>query len=488
MANAEDGKPIARPGSSDKLEDSVSGWEIYQNRDKLQTALDVQAAGFVAHGARQAAAADPEARKPNKASWKGVKANVVSPAAPAMADVASSAAASSQAPAGGALLPTEVTRGYMTKQGGMMKNWKKRWFVLEGHTLTYYADKANAESSYPTPKGSVDMRQVSAVEMSQVEHKGASINLTIPGRVHKFLNPDQSARELWFSRLTEVHRIISSAPPGTFGPVASSSSSSTPPARPAPPTTTSAGREMVSLDANIDILLARDTTANELGIGAVHVSLLDMGGQPEFWQPIGGLLRNNSVITVCGDMREILHNIRKNEPIYGDSHMQGIDELFSWLDVISSRTGDGKVIIGLSRADVVTSSKEYKLISDTIHARLRAQEHPILTDDRIVFGPNGLIFFPLDNTKGLKSDGVAAYQKAMQKCCEESSSSNQLVPLELLQLQDTVQALQVRNLVGHYCCPIRPPISLSPLLPYLAVFLSLPRFAPSFRFLVSLSP
>jgi len=76
------------------------------------------------------------------------------------------------------------------------------------------------------------------------------------------------------------------------------------------------------LQAHIDILLARDTTANELGVGAVHVSLLDMGGQPEFWQPIGGLLRNNSLITVCGDMREILHNIRKKELIYGDSHLQ----------------------------------------------------------------------------------------------------------------------------------------------------------------------
>lgn len=38
MSAAEDGRPIARTGASQHLEDSVTGWEIYQNRDKLHKA------------------------------------------------------------------------------------------------------------------------------------------------------------------------------------------------------------------------------------------------------------------------------------------------------------------------------------------------------------------------------------------------------------------------------------------------------------------
>lgn len=38
---------------------------------------------------------------------------------------------------------TEIHSGWMTKQGGLIKNWKKRWFVLRSTgALDYYLDKA----------------------------------------------------------------------------------------------------------------------------------------------------------------------------------------------------------------------------------------------------------------------------------------------------------------------------------------------------------
>jgi hypothetical protein len=34
--------------------------------------------------------------------------------------------------------------GWLTKQGGFIKNWKKRWFVLQGTKLHYYEDNVRS--------------------------------------------------------------------------------------------------------------------------------------------------------------------------------------------------------------------------------------------------------------------------------------------------------------------------------------------------------
>eukprot|EP01112_Ceratiomyxa_fruticulosa_P017706 TRINITY_DN5572_c0_g1_i1.p1 TRINITY_DN5572_c0_g1~~TRINITY_DN5572_c0_g1_i1.p1 ORF type:complete len:195 (+),score=28.29 TRINITY_DN5572_c0_g1_i1:93-677(+) len=34
-------------------------------------------------------------------------------------------------------------QGFMTKQGGMFKNWKRRWFILKGTDLYYFRDKSD---------------------------------------------------------------------------------------------------------------------------------------------------------------------------------------------------------------------------------------------------------------------------------------------------------------------------------------------------------
>jgi len=31
-----------------------------------------------------------------------------------------------------------VKRGFLTKQGGSIKTWHKRWFVLDTHKVSYY--------------------------------------------------------------------------------------------------------------------------------------------------------------------------------------------------------------------------------------------------------------------------------------------------------------------------------------------------------------
>ncbi len=35
-----------------------------------------------------------------------------------------------------------VKAGYLTKQGGPLQTWKRRWFILRGNTLCYYKDES----------------------------------------------------------------------------------------------------------------------------------------------------------------------------------------------------------------------------------------------------------------------------------------------------------------------------------------------------------
>ena len=63
--------------------------------------------------------------------------------------------------------------GYLTKLGDIRKNWKRRWFLLDGSgkgILTYYEDEANHGENGSrvgvNEKGQIDMRHVVGVEKS----------------------------------------------------------------------------------------------------------------------------------------------------------------------------------------------------------------------------------------------------------------------------------------------------------------------------------
>ena len=59
-----------------------------------------------------------------------------------------------------------IKEGWMTKQGGSYKSWKKRWFTLVDTTLTYYPDqKAKKE------KGKIDLKKATGVDDAPEEKK-----------------------------------------------------------------------------------------------------------------------------------------------------------------------------------------------------------------------------------------------------------------------------------------------------------------------------
>lgn len=40
-----------------------------------------------------------------------------------------------------------IRQGYLTKKGSVVKNWKRRWFILDNQTLVYYKNKGDIDSA-----------------------------------------------------------------------------------------------------------------------------------------------------------------------------------------------------------------------------------------------------------------------------------------------------------------------------------------------------
>lgn len=153
---------------------------------------------------------------------------------------------------------------------------------------------------------------------------------------------------------------------------------------------------------------------------------------------------SGAIISVFFRLDEVLHNITKGKRLkardgtfVGDSDMMGINELFTWLDAVSSRTSAGPVLLVAAFADRVQDRQAVSMVSSYLLERLQQQEHPVLA--RIEQPPaSDLIFFVVDNTRGLQDPGVCTYREALLKLAEAALSATQLVPFNFLQLQDLI--------------------------------------------------
>jgi hypothetical protein len=59
--------------------------------------------------------------------------------------------------------------GWCTKQGGSIKTWKKRWFVLKGNRLWYFKGKTDTEA-----KGYIDLERGTVVRDESKRRKNIS--------------------------------------------------------------------------------------------------------------------------------------------------------------------------------------------------------------------------------------------------------------------------------------------------------------------------
>eukprot|EP00761_Pharyngomonas_kirbyi_P007086 gb/GECH01007095.1/.p1 GENE.gb/GECH01007095.1/~~gb/GECH01007095.1/.p1 ORF type:complete len:206 (+),score=65.44 gb/GECH01007095.1/:1-618(+) len=91
-------------------------------------------------------------------------------------------------------------RGWLIKQGGAVKNWKKRFCVLQDGSLQYYKDENDSE-----PRGVIFIRGQFSRRMSPDEEKALDIKngllITNPNRTFYLYGGSQKEADKWVERL-----------------------------------------------------------------------------------------------------------------------------------------------------------------------------------------------------------------------------------------------------------------------------------------------
>eukprot|EP00002_Diphylleia_rotans_P002582 TRINITY_DN11630_c0_g1_i2.p1 TRINITY_DN11630_c0_g1~~TRINITY_DN11630_c0_g1_i2.p1 ORF type:complete len:407 (-),score=70.73 TRINITY_DN11630_c0_g1_i2:356-1531(-) len=76
-----------------------------------------------------------------------------------------------------AALQNPEKEGYLLKQGGSIKTWKKRWFILKGNYLFYFKEKGDAN-----PKGIICLKEGSVETSSADIGKSHAFSIKTPDR------------------------------------------------------------------------------------------------------------------------------------------------------------------------------------------------------------------------------------------------------------------------------------------------------------------
>ncbi|KAH0793265.1 AGC family protein kinase [Histomonas meleagridis] len=85
-----------------------------------------------------------------------------------------------------------VKEGWLSKQGGLIKTWKKRWFSLVGSTLHYSEKQGKKEQGY------IDLKPASTVELAPESKKQPAFKIVVPGsRTFLLLAPNKAECQAW---------------------------------------------------------------------------------------------------------------------------------------------------------------------------------------------------------------------------------------------------------------------------------------------------
>lgn len=96
-------------------------------------------------------------------------------------------------------MDTKITKeGYLIKQGGKIKTWKRRWFVLRESTLAYYKDEKDDK-----PVGLISLKECKSFELAaQKVHKPYAFEIATPDRVYVCCAKDEDEMWEWINVLS----------------------------------------------------------------------------------------------------------------------------------------------------------------------------------------------------------------------------------------------------------------------------------------------
>jgi len=99
---------------------------------------------------------------------------------------------------------TVIRKGYMVKQGGRIKTWKKRWFVLDSSKLTYYRDMNEIN-----PLGTISLQVCEGVLEDATTKKNCFMVVT-KARTYKMTAPTRHEMAEWMVSVKNVIQELAS--------------------------------------------------------------------------------------------------------------------------------------------------------------------------------------------------------------------------------------------------------------------------------------
>lgn len=99
-----------------------------------------------------------------------------------------------------------IKEGFLTKRGGIMKNWKRRFCILTVDSLNYYEELAEIS----TPTGTVDLSASFTYSVEPLNTHGVdrpyvfTITPYNNKRTYYFVTQTEQERDEWIEKLKEV--------------------------------------------------------------------------------------------------------------------------------------------------------------------------------------------------------------------------------------------------------------------------------------------
>lgn len=100
---------------------------------------------------------------------------------------------------------TTIKEGFLTKEGGSFKSWKKRWFVLRDNGLAYYKAKADADME---PLGLISLTTAGRIQPIDRKKKANGFEIPTPSRTFYLSAESDVEKSAWIEGLERAREAI----------------------------------------------------------------------------------------------------------------------------------------------------------------------------------------------------------------------------------------------------------------------------------------